>query len=146
MVDRTNRGLQKLREFQGISTPDDGRKFTELYNIQLLRSGHIDCVSPASIATIQRVYSILKGEELAPEIEELSEFERSALRREPAPVEYNPVIAIGTLDVIIADKAHRSIYNLWRQVLEYSDACIIGLTVTPSNNGFARQEPSGLGR
>ena len=136
LVDRSNLGRQTLREFQGFTTPDDGRKFTELYNVQLLQSGHIDPVSKVSIATIQRVYSMLRGEELDPEIEELSEFERSALRREPIPVEYNPYVPIGTFDVIITDEAHRSIYNLWRQVLEYFDAFIIGLTATPSKQTF----------
>ena len=62
LVDRTNLGLQTLREFQGFSTPDDGRKFTELYNVQLLQSGHVDHVSKVSIATIQRVYSMHKPE------------------------------------------------------------------------------------
>ena len=81
-------GRQTLREFQGFTTPDDGRKFTELYNVQLLRSGQIDPVSRVCIATIQRVYSMLKGEELDPELEEFSGFDLP--QREPAPVEYNP--------------------------------------------------------
>ena len=136
LVDRSNLGRQTLREFQGFTTPDEGRKFTELYNVQLLQSGHIDPVSKVSIATIQRVYSMLKGEELDPELEELSEYERSALRHEPIAVEYNPEIPIGFFDVIITDEAHRSIYNLWRQVLEYFDAFIIGLTATPSKQTF----------
>ena len=61
LVDRSNLGRQTLREFQGFTTPDEGRKFTELYNVQLLQSGRIDPVSRVCIATIQRVYSILKG-------------------------------------------------------------------------------------
>ena len=136
LVDRSNLGRQTLREFQGFTTPDEGRKFTELYNVQLLQSGHIDPVSKVCIATIQRVYSILKGEELAPELEELSGFDASALQREPAPVEYNPDVPIETFDVIITDECHRSIYNLWRQVLEYFDGFLIGLTATPSKQTF----------
>ena len=58
------------------------------------------------------------------------------LRREPAPVEYNPDVPIETFDVIITDECHRSIYNLWRQVLEYFDGFIIGLTATPSKQTF----------
>ena len=141
LVDRSNLGRQTLREFQGFTTPDEGRKFTELYNVQLLQSSSIDRVSNVCIATIQRVYSILKGEELAPELEEVSGFDAAALRREPAPVEYNPDIPIDTFDVIITDECHRSIYNLWRQVLEYFDAFLIGLTATPSMQtfGFFRQ-------
>ncbi len=136
LVDRSNLGRQTLREFQGFTTPDTGHKFTELYNVQLLQSPHIDQVSKVCIATIQRIYSILKGEELAPELEELSGFDTTSLQREPAPIEYNPNVPIETFDVIITDECHRSIYNLWRQVLEYFDGFIIGLTATPSNQTF----------
>src|SRR5438093_1192661 len=45
---------------------------------------------------------------------------------------YNPNVPIETFDFIITDECHRSIYNLWRQVLEYFDAYLIGLTATPS--------------
>ena len=136
LVDRSNLGRQTLREFQGFTTPDEGRKFTELYNVQLLQSSRIDPVSRVCIATIQRVYSILKGEELDPEREEISEFDIPSLQREPVPVEYNPDVPIETFDVIITDECHRSIYNLWRQVLEYFDAFLIGLTATPSKQTF----------
>ena len=136
LVDRSNLGRQTLREFQGFTTPDDGRKFSELYNVQLLRSGSIDSVSRVCISTIQRVYSMLRGEELDPELEELSGFDVASSRREPAPVKYNPDIPIETFDFIITDECHRSIYNLWRQVLEYFDAFLIGLTATPSKQTF----------
>ena len=136
LVDRSNLGRQTLREFQGFTTPDEGRKFTELYNVQLLQSRHIDPVSRVCIATIQRVYSMLKGEDLAPELEELSGFDPANFQSGPAPVEYNRDIPIETFDVIITDECHRSIYNLWRQVLEYFDAFLIGLTATPSKQTF----------
>ena len=136
LVDRANLGRQALREFQGFTVPGDGRKFTELYNVQLLQSAHIDPVSRVCIATIQRVYAMLKGEELNPELEELSGFDLASARRQPAPVEYNPAIPIETFDVIITDECHRSIYNLWRQVLEYFDVFLIGLTATPSKQTF----------
>ena len=80
LVDRSNLGRQTLREFQGFTTPDEGRKFTELYNVQLLQSSRIDPVSRVCIATIQRVYSMLKGEELDPELEGAFQF-----RPGPAP-------------------------------------------------------------
>ena len=136
LVDRANLGRQTLREFQGFETPDDRRKFTELYNVQHLRSNRIDAVSRVCIATIQRVYSMLKGEELPPELEEMPGYEAALLHKEPAPVEYNPDIPIETFDVIITDECHRSIYNLWRQVLEYFDAYTIGMTATPSEQTF----------
>ena len=134
LVDRSNLGRQTLREFQGFETPEDGRKFTELYNVQHLDSPRIDPVSRVCIATIQRVYSMLKGEELDSEEEELPGFHFA--QREPEPVEYNPAYPIETFDVIITDECHRSIYNLWRQVLEYFDAFLIGLTATPSKQTF----------
>ena len=136
LVDRSNLGRQTLREFQGFSTPDDGRKFTELYNVQHLKSAQIDPVSRVCIATIQRIYSMLKGEELDTELEEFSGFDLASFQEDPTPVEYNPAYPIETFDVIITDECHRSIYNLWRQVLEYFDAFLIGLTATPSKQTF----------
>lgn len=135
LVDRANLGRQTLKEFQQFTTPDDGRKFTELYNVQHLASNTIDPVGRVCISTIQRLFSMLKGEpELAPELDEHSAFELG--QAEPVPVEYNPRIPIETFDFIIVDEAHRSIYNLWRQVLEYFDAFLIGLTATPSKQTF----------
>ena len=141
LVDRSNLGRQAYREFQGFTVPGDGRKFTELYNVQLLQSSSIDPVSRVCIATIQRVYSMLKGEELDPELEELSGFDIASARRSPQTVEYNPSFPIEELDFIITDECHRSIYDLWRQVLEYFDAFLIGLTATPSKQtiGFFNQ-------
>ena len=136
LVDRNNLGRQTLREFQGFTTPEENRKFTELYNVQLLQSGHIDPVSRVCISTIQRVYSMLRGEDLDPEKDELSGFDFAQVNPHPGAVEYNPDIPIDTFDFIITDECHRSIYNLWRQVLEYFDAFVIGLTATPSAQTF----------
>jgi len=143
LVDRANLGRQALKEFQSYTTPDDGRKFTELYNVQHLTSNTIDPVARVCITTIQRLYSMLQGEpDLDPELEEGSGFDTAAdLAREPVPVRYNPAIPVETFDVIVTDECHRSIYNLWRQVLEYFDASLIGLTATPSKQtlGFFSQ-------
>ena len=136
LVDRNNLGRQTLREFQGFTTPEENRKFTELYNVQLLQSGHIDHVSRVCISTIQRVYSMLRGEEIDEEAEERSGFDFAQANRQPVTVEYNPSYPIDTFDFIITDECHRSIYNLWRQVLEYFDAFLIGLTATPSAQTF----------
>ncbi|PYJ79184.1 MAG: restriction endonuclease subunit R, partial [Verrucomicrobia bacterium] len=136
LVDRGNLGDQTLKEFQQFVTPDDGRKFTELYNIQHLQSSKLDLVSRVCISTIQRLYSMLKGEELDPELDEASGERIAALFKEPLPVVYNPAVPIETFDFIITDECHRSIYNLWRQVLEYFDAYLIGLTATPNKQTF----------
>ncbi len=133
LVDRGNLGDQTLKEFQQFVTPDDGRKFTELYNVQHLQSAQLDRVSRVCISTIQRLYSMLRGEEIDAEIDERSGYElRESLWKQPPPVVYNPNVPIETFDFIITDECHRSIYNLWRQVLEYFDAYLIGLTATPS--------------
>ena len=142
LVDRTNLGEQAEKEFQGYRTPDDNRKFTELYNVQRLTSDTINDSSKVVISTIQRLYSILRGEPLAPEEEEESRFEHEEeAAREPAPVVYNRRIPPEFFDVIVIDECHRSIYSLWRQVLEYFDAHLIGLTATPAQHtyGFFNQ-------
>ena len=142
LVDRNTLGRQTSQEFQQYRTPDDGRKFTELYNLQRLTSNKIDPVSRVCITTIQRLYSMLKGEpEFDAEREETSIFEIAPKDMKPVEVSYNPEIPIEMFDFIITDECHRSIYHLWRQVLEYFDAFIIGLTATPSKQtlGFFNQ-------
>jgi type I restriction enzyme R subunit len=141
LVDRANLGRQTLKEFQAFRTAEENRLFTELYNVQHMQSSQLDGVSRVCITTIQRLFSMLKGEELDPALEEESTFAASALLKEPVPVSYNPRLPIETFDFIITDECHRSIYNLWRQVLEYFDASIIGLTATPSKQtlGFFNQ-------
>ena len=134
LVDRSTLGIQTENEFGQFTTPDDGRKFTDLYNVQRLTSRTIDPVSNVTISTIQRLYSMLRNEELSEEDDE-----KSAYDVEPAQaveVVYNPAIPIEAFDFIIVDECHRSIYGLWRQVLEYFDAHLIGLTATPSNQTF----------
>lgn len=133
LVDRTSLGVQTYKEFQMYVTPDDGRKFTELYNVQHLSGQRIDPVAKVCISTIQRLYSILKGdEEYDSEADELSLFEDGVQDTKPRDVVYNADIPIETFDFIVTDECHRSIYNLWSQVLEYFDAHLIGLTATPS--------------
>ena len=141
LVDRSNLGRQTLREFQGFTVPGDGRKFTELYSVQLLQSNSIDPVSKVCISTIQRVYSMLRGEDLDPELEEASGYDVATTRSSPQTVEYSRNFPIEEFDFIITDECHRSIYDLWRQVLEYFDAFLIGLTATPSKQtmGFFTQ-------
>ena len=130
LVDRRNLGRQALREFQAYTPPDDNSKFTELYNVQHLASNTIDSVSQVCITTLQRLYSMLKGDpDYETEEEEVSPFENE--EEQTAEVTYNPSIPIDTFDVIIVDECHRSIYGRWRQVLEYFDAFIVGLTATP---------------
>ena len=139
LVDRNNLGRQAFKEFDQYLTPDDGRKFTELYNVQHLQSNVLDSVSKVHITTIQRLYSMLSGEpEYDPSNEEESLFGMGATldAQPPKEIRYNPNFPIEYYDFIVVDECHRSIYNLWRGVLEYFDAFLIGLTATPSKQTF----------
>ena len=131
LVDTTNLGEQAEAEFQAYQPKDDNLKFKELYNIQRLTSNFIASDSHLCISTIQRLYSILKGTELDAKAEELSSHSKEWKRKEPMPVVYNEKYPIETFDFIVVDECHRSIYNLWSQVLEYFNSFIIGLTATP---------------
>jgi type I restriction enzyme, R subunit len=141
LVDRANLGRQAKTEFDQYVLPDDGRKFTAVYNVQHLTSNKLDDVCRVTICTIQRLYSMLRGEELPEDADELSGYEVSSADDRPKDVAYNPAIPIEAFDFIVTDECHRSIYGLWRQVLEYFDAHLIGLTATPSKQtiGFFGQ-------
>ncbi len=131
LVDTKNLGEQAEQEFMSFVPNDDNRKFTELYNVQRLKSSYIATDSQVCISTIQRLYSILKGTELEETAEEENPNERSYQPKEIPPVEYDPKMPVEFFDFIVIDECHRSIYNLWKQVLEYYDAFEIGLTATP---------------
>lgn len=136
LVDRGNLGKQTLKEIQQFISPYNNFKFSEEYIIQRLTSNNLDTTARVCISTIQRLYSMLKGKELSEEDEEISVAGLERVFKAPEPIEYNPAIPIETFDFIITDECHRSIYNLWRQVLEYFDAFIIGLTATPNKQTF----------
>ena len=136
LVDTKNLGEQAEQEFMAYVPNDDNRKFTELYNVQRLRSSYISSDSQVCISTIQRLYSILKDEELDEKTEEENPAERGWLPKEPLPVVYNEKVPIETFDFVVIDECHRSIYNLWQQVLDYFDAFLIGLTATPDKRTF----------
>jgi type I restriction enzyme R subunit len=136
LVDRGNLGRQTKKEFDQYSSPYNNYKFGEEYIVQHLQSNQLDLTARVTICTIQRLFSMLKGRELAPEDDEQSVDALGNLFRQPEPIAYNPAFPIETFDIIVTDEAHRSIYNLWRQVLEYFDAYLIGLTATPSKQTF----------
>jgi type I restriction enzyme R subunit len=136
LVDTKNLGEQAEQEFMKFVPQDDNRKFTELYNVQRLNSGYIANDAQVCISTIQRLYSILKGEELDESAEEENPNESAWKPKEPLPVIYNEKYPIETFDFIVIDECHRSIYNLWQQVLDYFDAYLIGLTATPDKRTF----------
>ncbi|WP_257288476.1 DEAD/DEAH box helicase family protein [Endozoicomonas sp. SESOKO2] len=136
LVDTKNLGEQAEQEFMGYTPSDDNRKFTELYNVQRLNSGFIAPHSKVCISTIQRMYSILKDEPMDEDAEKENPAEKKTLTKEPLPVVYNEKIPPEHFDFILIDECHRSIYNLWQQVLDYFDAYLIGLTATPDKRTF----------
>ena len=140
LVDRTNLGTQTRLEFDKFTIQDTQRKFPAEYNVQHLATNTVDATSRVCISTVQRVFSMLKGDvELDPELDEKSVYELQ--NGTSVEVSYNPLLPPETFDVIIIDECHRSIYGQWRQVLEYFDAHLIGLTATPTRQalGFFQQ-------
>ncbi len=135
LVDTKNLGEQAEQEFMAYVPNDDNRKFTELYGVTRLKSSFIPADNQVYISTIQRMYSILKGTELDESAEEQNPNE-FVTAKEPVPVAYTEKIPIEFFDFIVIDECHRSIYNLWKQVLDYFDVFQIGLTATPDNRTF----------
>ena len=141
LVDTRNLGEQAEQEFMGYVPNDGNRKFIELYNVQRLQSSYAARDAQVCISTIQRMYAILKGEPLDEAAEDSHPAESMVRPRKPHPVIYNPAIPPEFFDFIVIDECHRSIYNVWRQVIEYFDAYLIGLTATPDDRtyGFFRK-------
>lgn len=140
LVDRGNLGRQALSEFTAYTVPGDGRKFSEIYPVVNLQHNNVGHGNKVVISTIQRLYSILTGEPDLPEdFEEHSAFlgQGAALVKEPKVVRYSEALPPDFFDIIVIDECHRSIYNEWRQVLEYYDASLIGLTATPASHTYA---------
>ncbi|MEU7408961.1 DEAD/DEAH box helicase family protein [Streptomyces sp. NPDC042638] len=134
LVDRNNLAKQTAAEFSNYETPDDRRKFTELYSVQRLTGLGMLESSNVVISTIQRVYSVLRGKDV-PEGDDpaLDSF----VPDKPVEIAYNHDMPPESFDLVIVDEAHRSIYGVWKGVLEYFDAHILGLTATPGKQTFA---------
>lgn len=138
LVDTKSLGEQAEREFLAYTPNDDTRSFSQLYGVRRLKNSYIPNDVQICISTIQRMYSILKGEEMDESAEEESLFEQNGADSQAAKeVVYNEKYPPEFFDCIIVDECHRSIYNVWSQVLEYFDAFIIGLTATPDKRTFA---------
>ena len=135
LVDTKNLGEQAEHEMMSYVPLDDNRQFTELYNVQRLKSSFVAKDSQVCISTIQRLYSILKDTPLDDAAEEINPAEL-ALPKTPMPVVYNEKVSPEFFDFIFIDECHRSIYNLWQQVIDYFDASLIGLTATPDNRTY----------
>ena len=138
LVDTKSLGEQAEREFLAYTPSDDTRSFSQLYGVRRLKSSYIPNDVQICISTIQRMYSILKEEDLDESTEEESFNEYvTADSKAPKEVVYNEKYPPEFFDCIIIDECHRSIYNVWQQVLTYFDAFLVGLTATPDKRTFA---------
>lgn len=136
LVDTRNLGKQALQEFHAFKPQGKQTFFHENHIVQRLTSSTIDSAAEVCICTIQRMYSILSGKPIDESAEDISLHEIKHNQQQAKLVKYNPAVPIETFDFIIVDECHRSIYNLWKQVLDYFDAFIIGLTATPDKRTF----------
>ena len=136
LVDTKNLGEQAEGELRSYIPQDDNRLFPELHGVVRLNSSFVPQDCQVYISTIQRLYSILKGTELDESAEQENPNELKSFAKEAMPVVYNEKIPIEFFDFIVIDECHRSIYNLWKQVLDYFDAFQVGLTATPDNRTF----------
>ena len=132
LVDRNNLGKQAEDEFGKFKLTETGDAFNTIFTVNRLKSQAIPKDSNVVISTIQRLFSLLKGED----IEETDDDENYDGDETPTPAVIlpdNPTLPKDFFDLIIVDECHRSIYGSWRSVLEYfSSARIIGLTATPA--------------
>ena len=103
LVDTRNLGEQAEQEFMAFLPNDDNRKFTELYNVQRLKSPSIAGDAQVVVSTIQRMYATLRGEELPDGAEEEHPEERRWQRPEPLPVVYNDALPPEFFDAVVID-------------------------------------------
>ena len=136
LVDTRNLGKQAQQEFHAFKPQGKQTFFHENHIVQRLNSSTIDDAAEVCICTIQRMYSILSGKPIDESVEDLSLHEVQQHQQQGKLVKYNPAVPTESFDFIIVDECHRSIYNLWKQVLDYFDAFTIGLTATPDKRTF----------
>ncbi|CAL9306386.1 hypothetical protein SUDANB135_04062 [Streptomyces sp. SudanB135_2055] len=136
LVDRNNLGSQAATEFENFDTPDDGRKFTELYVVQRLAGDTVLGSAHVVVSTVQRLWLALTKRPVPSADSEDEALDRYDLVDEPVEVGYNADLPPEAFDLIVVDECHRSIYGKWRAVLEYFDAHLVGLTATPVKQTF----------
>jgi len=127
LVDRNNLGKQAEGEFGTFRLTETGDAFNVIFAVSRLKSAKIPTDSNVVICTIQRLFSLLKGEDIT---DTDNDDEDTTTSQVILPENLN--LPHDFFDLIIIDECHRSIYGNWRKVLEYFDtARFIGLTATP---------------
>ena len=127
LVDRNNLGKQAETEFGTFRLTENGDPFNTIFTVNRLKSSSVPTDSNVVISTIQRLFSLLKGDEITDNDEDDEEIEDKEIM-----LPENPNLPSDFFDMIIIDECHRSIYGNWQKVLNYfSKAKLIGLTATP---------------
>lgn len=127
LVDRNNLGKQAETEFGTFRLTENGDPFNTIFTVNRLKSSSVPTDSNVVISTIQRLFSLLKGDEITDNDEDDEEIEDKEIM-----LPENPNLLSDFFDMIIVDECHRSIYGNWQKVLNYfSGAKLIGLTATP---------------
>ena len=86
LVDTKNLGEQAEQEFMAYVPNDDNRKLTELYNVQRLKASFVAKDSQVCISTIQRMYSLLKDQEMNEAAGQLQPVQRTPARQRLPPI------------------------------------------------------------
>ena len=127
LVDRNNLGKQAEAEFGMFRLTENGDPFNTIYTVNRLKSAKIPSDSNVVISTIQRLFSLLTGQEITDNDDD-DEYTPTCAIQLPTEKKLPPDF----FDLIIIDECHRSIYGNWKSVLEYfNTAKLIGLTATP---------------
>ena len=127
LVDRNNLGKQAETEFGTFRLTETGDAFNTIYGVERLKSAYVPSDSNVVISTIQRLFSLLKGEAIEDNEDDDASEPEGEIDLPP-----NPNLPHDYFDMIIIDECHRSIYGNWCKVLEYFDtARLVGLTATP---------------
>ena len=142
LADRNNLARQAESEFVKFNRTEDQEELGYKYQIARLRKPQ-DAKAEIVISTIQKLYAVLTGQTLSPDINEDAEDEEIAREEEQ---EDTGVVQLGSnlqlspdhFQLIIVDECHRSIYGKWKAVLDYfSGANVLGLTATPTPEAYA---------
>lgn len=132
LVDRNNLGKQAEDEFGKFRLTENGDAFNTIFSVERLKTKSIPPGTNVVISTIQRLFSLLKGEDIV-ETDDDENYDGDEMPGPAVTVPENPTLPRDYFDLIIVDECHRSIYGSWRSVLDYfSSARIIGLTATPA--------------
>ena len=137
LVDRNNLGKQAEGEFGTFRLTENGEPFNTIFVTERLKKPIIPSDANVVIATIQRIFAVLTGQDFIDEDE--GEVDGAQIIDDtPEEIGDNPTLSTDFFDYIVVDECHRSIYGKWQQVLQYFDSAkIIGLTATPAPETLA---------